>query len=142
MQRVLWLLLAVAFTLFIFANSTLPASESGRFSEAVTALLLKLGEMTSISFDADLEHHLRKLAHFLEFAIQTWILCRTFAVFNTSQRTANGYILFLALLTAVLDEYIQLFAHGRGSSVSDVLLDFSGVLCMWLAYRIWQWATR
>ncbi|MBQ7339146.1 MAG: VanZ family protein, partial [Clostridia bacterium] len=38
-----------------------------------------------------------------------------------------GALLF-SLLTAVTDEYIQSFT-GRTSSVSDVLLDFSGALC-------------
>ena len=36
--------------------------------------------------------------------------------------------LFFGLLTAVIDETIQLYVPGRSSSVKDVLLDFSGVL--------------
>jgi len=38
-----------------------------------------------------------------------------------------------------VDEYIQFFTPGRECRVTDVLLDFSGTFCMWLAYRIWQW---
>jgi len=26
--------------------------------------------------------------------------------------------------------------------VKDVLLDFSGVFCAWLEYRIWEWSAR
>ena len=35
----------------------------------------------------------------------------------------------LGLLTALTDETIQRFYAGRGSSVTDVWIDFAGVLC-------------
>ena len=46
------------------------------------------------------------------------------------------------LNTVLSQHFIQSFSPGRGSMVKDVLLDFSGVFCAWLEYRIWQWGAR
>lgn len=140
MQKVLWAILLVAFTLLIFLSSSLPMSESGRLSSLAADFLQRLLALADISVDGNLEHMLRKLTHFTAFAVQGWLLCRTFSEFRLAGRAANGYVLFLGLLTAVVDEYIQGFSAGRTSAVNDVLLDFSGTLSMWLACRIWQWS--
>ena len=95
-----------------------------------------------IHLAGDVEHHIRKMAHFCEFALLGLLLCHSFSVLGVSNRTATGYILFLALFAAVLDEYIQSFSPGRACRVKDVLLDFSGVFCAWLEYRIWEWSAR
>ena len=55
--------------------------------------------------------------------------------------SAQGFFnsLSAGLAAAVTDETIQIFSD-RGSSVADVLLDFSGVLAataaVWLIYRM------
>ena len=138
-MRYFWLLLAVVVTAVIFVNSSLPATESGRLSGVVAQLVLQLARLTDITLTGNVEHTIRKLAHFLEFACLGLLWCKTFASFHVSNRTSTGYILLLCLLTAVADEYIQLFSSGRGGRVMDVLLDFSGASCAWLWYRILQW---
>ena len=140
MQKVLWVILLAAFTMLIFLSSSLPMSESGRLSSMAAAFLGQLLDIARISVDGNLEHLIRKLAHFTAFAVQGGLLCRTFSEFRIANRSANGYVLFFGLLTAVTDEYIQSFSAGRTSAVNDVLLDFSGTLSMWLAYRMWQWS--
>ena len=140
-MKYFWLLVTVLFTLLIFYNSSMDISVSGSMSSYVTGFLLWLEQHVHLGFDAGadiLEHNVRKLAHFIEFAALCWFLCTTFTSFHVSNRTASGYILFIGLLVAVIDEYIQLSAAGRSGRVMDVLLDFSGVLCMWLAYRMCQ----
>lgn len=140
-MKYLWLLLTVLFTLLIFANSALPMSQSGQISGLAAAALEHLDWLLVYIFPAGgVEHTIRKLAHFCEFALLCWMLCKTFYAFGVGARTAGGYILWLGLMIAVADEYIQLFADGRGSRVSDILLDFSGIFCMWLAWRIWHWS--
>ncbi|MCD7960781.1 MAG: VanZ family protein [Enterococcus sp.] len=49
----------------------------------------------------NLDYNIRKLAHFLEFAILGVILCNVYAAFGVSHRTATGYILFLGLAVAI-----------------------------------------
>lgn len=138
-MRYFWLLLVVVLTVVIFVNSSLPATESGKLSGFVAQFVAQLSQLLDITLKGDVEHTIRKLAHFLEFACLGLLWCKTFASFRVSNRTSTGYILLLCLLTAVTDEYIQLFSLGREGRVMDVLLDFSGASCAWLWYRIVQW---
>lgn len=138
-MRYFWLLLVVVLTAVIFVNSSLPATESGKLSGFVAQFVAQLAQLLDITLKGDVEHTIRKLAHFLEFACLGLLWCKTFASFRVSNRTSTGYILLLCLLTAVTDEYIQLFSLGREGRVMDVLLDFSGAACAWLWYRIVQW---
>ena len=138
-MRYFWLLLVVVLTALIFVNSSLPAKESGKLSGFVAQFVAQLAQLVDITLKGDVEHTIRKLAHFLEFACLGLLWCKTFASFRVSNRTSTGYILLLCLLTAVTDEYIQLFSLGREGKVMDVLLDFSGAACAWLWYRIVQW---
>ncbi|MGM9582649.1 MAG: VanZ family protein [Phascolarctobacterium sp.] len=138
-MRYFWLLLAVVLVCLIFVNSSLPATDSGKLSGFVAQLVLQLSHLLDISLKGNVEHNIRKLAHFLEFACLGLLWCRVFASFHVSNRTSTGYILLFCLLTAVVDEYIQLFSAGRDGKVMDVLLDFSGAFCAWLWYRIVQW---
>ena len=138
-MRYFWLLLVVVLTAVIFVNSSLPATESGKLSGFVAQFVAQLSQLLDIELKGDVEHTIRKLAHFLEFACLGLLWCKNFASFRVSNRTSTGYILLLCLLTAVTDEYIQLFSLGREGKVMDVLLDFSGAACAWLWYRIVQW---
>ena len=141
-MKYFWFLLATCFVGIIFYNSLLPLRQSSQLSGWVTALTQLLAQHLNIRLTGDVEHHIRKLAHFCEFALLGFLLCHSFSALGVSNRTATGYILFLALFAAVLDEYIQSFSPGRASRVKDVLLDFSGVFCAWLEYRIWEWSAR
>ena len=114
-MKYLWVFLTACLVGIIYYNSSLPLRQSSQLSGWVTALTQLLAQHLDIRLTGDVEHHIR---------------------------TATGYILFLALFAAVLDEYIQSFSPGRGSMVKDVLLDFSGVFCAWLEYRIWEWCRR
>ena len=138
-MRYFRLLLVVVLTAVIFVNSSLPATESGKLSGFVAQFVAQLSQLLDITLKGDVEHTIRKLAHFLEFACLGLLWCKTFASFRVSNRTSTGYILLLCLLTAVTDAYIQLFSLGREGKVMDVLLDFSGAACAWLWYRIVQW---
>ena len=138
-MRYFWLLLVVVLTVVIFVNSSLPATESGKLSGFVAQFVAQLSQLLDITLKGDVEHTIRKLAHFLEFACLGLLWCKTFASCRVGNRTSTGYILLLCLLTAVTDEYIQLFSLGREGRVMDVLLDFSGAACAWLWYRIVQW---
>lgn len=140
-MKYFWLLVTVIFTLLIFYNSSMDISVSSSLSSYVAGFAVWLNQYVPLGFDGDIaltEHTVRKLAHFIEFAVLGWLMCTTCMFFHTANRTADGYILFLGLLIAVVDEYIQLSAVGRSGRVTDVLLDFSGFFCMWLAYRMWQ----
>lgn len=128
------------FTAMIFYCSSMPMTESGRLSGLAEHYVAQLLQLAGMETGGDLEHRLRKLTHFIAFAVQGLLLCKVFIVNRINNYAANGYILFLGLLTAVIDEYIQSFSAGRTSMVNDVLLDFSGLFSAWLGCRIWQWS--
>lgn len=138
-RRTVWIALnivAVFLVLcFIFGNSLLDGQESGEMSGSVLAVLYPIIEpivsaLTGAPAEEELLHMVvRKLAHFTEFAglalFATLLLLQLCGTWRTH---AMGYVLFGTLFSAVVDEFIQSFT-GRGPSVRDVLIDFSGALC-------------
>lgn len=73
-----------------------------------------------------LNKEIRKLAHAFEFLVLAVLLSNAFFVCGFKGRQAVIYILFIVLFYAVTDEYHQIYVVGRGSSVKDILIDFSG----------------
>lgn len=114
-------------TLFIWRNSLMPASESAAQSLQVLDVLDFLLEW--LGLPVSIGHWLvRKLAHMLEFALLgvLWELALV-----TKARGHKGWYSVqcacgLCLLTAMMDETIQVFVPGRGSQVTDVWIDFAG----------------
>ena len=114
----LFLLLDVLWAAFIFGRSLQPASVSGQESGTLLALVQRLlPQMT--------DHALRKLAHFTEFSVLGVLLSVTVKLFGARLPVLP---LALGLLTAVTDELLKRTAPGRSCQISDMLLDFTGVV--------------
>lgn len=125
--KICMVVLTAGYIVFILSNSLKPASVSGPDSQSIVDVIN--GFFKSINIDMDLTNHiLRKTAHFAEFFLLGVITSSTFRVFTKTPYKNIFTILFIGLATAVSDETVQLFVEGRGSQVSDILLDFSGVL--------------
>jgi len=75
-----------------------------------------------------LDHVIRKNAHAFLYMILAFLVSSIFFVFSKRGKDAIVYILFICLFYAVTDEFHQSFIPGRGSLVSDVLVDFGGAL--------------
>ncbi len=69
---------------------------------------------------------LRKYAHGLEYLVLSIILTICFKTFGKDLEKSIINILFICLLYAVSDEYHQIFIPGRNSSITDVIIDFTG----------------
>lgn len=118
---VLLILLTVG---FIWGNSMLPGEQSSEISEQVKKILMFIipekflqGEIGS--------YLVRKAAHITEFfflGLESTLLLHY--VLDASFSAP----LLLDLLIAVGDETIQYFIDGRGSSVTDVWIDFAGIV--------------
>ena len=115
---------------FIFSNSMQTASVSSDASGLVLGLLQRvLRRMGYPGLAARLtDHMVRKAAHFCEYALEGFLLQLGVRLFSRKLRFLSWPAL-LGLLTALTDETIQRFYAGRGSSVTDVWIDFAGVLC-------------
>ena len=113
----------VALTLvFIWSNSLAGSKQSNAFSGWVEHWLKPIldpqGKIPAKAFDYDV----RKAAHCIEYAILGALLVWVTA----SMKQVNVWLLlFTVLLTAVIDETIQIFT-GRTSQVQDVWIDFFG----------------
>lgn len=124
--RVLFTLALAATVYFIFANSLELARESSARSQEIMRLLNDL--LARVGLGPLSEHTVRKLAHFCEFSLLGFWFMLCLRVYTRHFVRHVSWPLFFGLLTAVIDETIQLYVPGRTSSVKDVLLDFSGVL--------------
>lgn len=129
--RLTWLLgvLLVLTLCFVWGNSLLGREESAGLSRRVYLWLRSVG----VPIRSEL--FLRKLAHFCEFGavgaeLSLLVLIRGGRGFQGVCNSA-----FAGLMTAVTDEALQLVSQ-RGSSVADVLLDFSGAVTGILALRL------
>lgn len=143
MKKVLWLLLLLLFTGFIFFNSSLPAETSYKASGLLAQWLDGFYSAVGDPMPVDrLEARLRKLAHLAEFCMLALIMVNTFISWRISNRVASGYILFLGLAAAVADEYIQLSVPGRTAQITDIVLDFCGVFIIWSCREIWLWSKK
>ena len=83
-----------------------------------------------LGFTPDLTDHIvRKTAHFSEYtAIGAMLMSCAFAFDKLKPYKYYINVMFCGLATAVCDETIQLNVEGRAGMITDVLLDFSGVI--------------
>lgn len=134
--RYLSLALFIAATVFIFTNSAQTADvssgQSRPFVMFIKGIIAKI--MGVEADDFAVTYFVRKAAHIVEFFIQSAFLA-TFFVFS-SKRFFGVYVLFSGLLTSCVDEYIQTFSDGRAGMISDVFVDFCGVIIAFLCYAI------
>ena len=127
-SNITWLftMLAIAWIVVLFVFSMQPATESGALSEGLTQKLF--GWLISLGANADtLEHIVRKLAHFGEFALSGFFT--GMALFSQFKRpTALFTAIGLEAVIAILNELSQLIPEGRACSAKDMLIDFSGAI--------------
>lgn len=75
-----------------------------------------------------LDHIVRKNAHGFMYMTLAFLVSGGLFAFNKRGKDAIIYIMFICLFYAVTDEFHQAFVPGRGSLVSDILIDFTGAL--------------
>jgi len=115
--------IAIFITCFIWGNSMLPVQESQELSMGVVYRVAGFVKSLGITLTmAELDHIIRKLAHFSEFAAQG------FFVYLGLTRTKFNWkwAVLIGLVTGMIDETIQIIVPGRGSQVADVFLDWAG----------------
>ncbi len=114
-----------AVTLFIWIQSLLPgavsAEESGFFARLLAGLL---GLETLPHW---LHALVRKAAHFTEFGV----LGALWSGYGRRRPLRATWLYGLGVAAA--DECLQFLSPGRGPAVTDVMIDYAGYLCGWLA---------
>ena len=123
-------------TAFIFSRSLKTVGESAAESDAAASFLNRLLGSLHLS-----EYAVRKMAHFAEYLILA-LPAAWGALQLLRYRLAGAVALGYALLVAVCDEFVVQMIFGRGSRVSDVLIDFGGAFCGALCVMGAMWLVR
>lgn len=126
--RIFMILITSALIAFAFVHSSMPSDVSGAESEATMEFFQSILNFFGISIELT-DHIVRKLAHFTEYTAMGIMMMNTVYSFNKEKAYIFfPHILFCGLFTSVIDETIQLNVPGRAGMITDVLLDFSGVV--------------
>ena len=111
---------------YIFHNSLQSGAESSLRSQAVMqAVNETLGK---VHLGPLSEHTIRKMAHFLEFTLEGFLLMLCLRVYTNRFVRHISWPLLGGMTTALLDETIQRFIPNRTSQVTDVWIDMAGVV--------------
>ena len=127
-RALVFAVLAAAMICIIWSFSLQTKAASSAASSGLLALLRPILDPHGRLPPETLRLWIRKTAHFVEFAALGLCLGGFSAHLGRwKQRRYTAFPLLLALLAAVSDEFLQLFS-GRGSIVTDVVLDYAGAL--------------
>ena len=124
--RVIFTIAVAGCILFIFSNSLEIGPESSARSQAVMRYMNAI--LDRIGLGPVSEHTIRKLAHFAEYCLEGLLLTLCLRVYTRRFVRHISWPLLGGLLTAVTDETIQRYVAGRSSQVTDVWIDFAGVV--------------
>lgn len=124
--RVIFTIALLASIAYIFRNSLQTGAESSLRSQAVTQAVNEV--LYRVHLDPVPEHTIRKMAHFLEFAMEGFLLMLCLRVYTARFVRHMSWPLLVGMTTALTDETIQLFIPNRSSMVTDVWIDMVGVV--------------
>lgn len=136
MIRIILIILTIGIMVFIFTMSAMDAENSSALS---TSVGYAVGEVVVEGFDElppneqaefaeSIEHPLRKLAHFTEFAALGFLLIFDVYLFLKMSGWKRFLIaLIIGLIYAASDELHQRLVSGRSGEIFDVLIDTGGV---------------
>src|SRR5690554_4312580 len=128
MKHKIFIVFGILIHILILTQSLLPASLSSDQSGVIVDILHPIVLNLGISIDVQtFSLIVRKTAHFTEFFLLGVFWYIIYAKYFKSVKLI-GVVLIHGLLTAVLDETVQLFVDGRSGEIIDVLIDFGGVL--------------
>lgn len=140
--RAILFIITAGLMAFAFIHSSMPADISAEESGSVLSFLQGICDF--LGFKPEITDHIvRKSAHFCEYAaIGAMLMSCAFSFNKLKPYKYYINVMFFGLATAVCDETIQLNVEGRAGMISDVLLDFSGVmlgsLVMLVAFLIYK----
>ncbi len=143
--RVLLLILVILTAVMIFSFSEDNGKESADLSGEITDKVLSIVDPQASSAPPEeyavrrtnLEHYIRKLAHFSEYLLLGFFWALLLGTFSGKHVLKLILTFAFPVLYAVIDEIHQYFVPGRAAAVKDVLIDSMGAFCgigvAWLA---------
>lgn len=129
MKKRIWLIGIGVITLtliYIWSNSFPSVEQSNRQSGKILRLIEIIFNTPPLD-TLENQHVIRKIAHVAEYGLLGFEMALLLLITGIMRWQNMMNIMFIGLAAATMDETIQIFAQ-RGSLVSDVVLDFGGVL--------------
>jgi VanZ family protein len=130
--------------IFFFSTKTWGGAQTQSWLDRLLTLYVPpVRELLTPSNLGELNHIIRKLAHFTEYAILTalgywgWL-----KGMGRSPHTALHITLLISILFAISDEFHQRFVPGRTSLVTDVFVDCFGATVAAFVLRQWAIGTQ
>ncbi len=134
-RKITLLLSFFAVLIFIYGNSMLIGDKSANESIHFFKYLMEW-----LSFLPFFTHNfVRKLAHFIEYALLGFHLALFPYCFLRAQKREYLLCLSIGAFVALTDEGLQALVPGRNASFIDVLLDFLGVIFGFLLVFVVFW---
>lgn len=131
-KRIFWILVYVLLTLFIFSRSLKTASVSTAESRGIVNGVEKIVKCFLNSNSHNLHENItiivRKAAHIIEFAMLSCVACKIGFVFEKKLKRFIAWVFLSGVITACVDETLQLTSDGRAGLVSDVFIDVVGTI--------------
>lgn len=133
-KRILFAVLVIVWMVTIFCFSNEKSEDSTDTSGTVIKNVLTkfnsfndLKQDEQISIIENLQHPIRKLAHFTIYAIGGVLIFNFINTYEIENRKKIMFTILVGALYAVTDEIHQLFISGRSGEIIDVMIDTSGV---------------
>ena len=128
------IVMKILFTLFLFATIGMIFYQSSRIGEVSSGLSLRVTDklnalLGNTGLGVQVSHYtVRKLAHLGEYILLGFWSMLTLRVYTGRVLAFISWPLLFGLGLAVADEFLQQFVPGRTSAVTDVAIDFAGVM--------------
>lgn len=125
--KYIFILLTICCIAFIWYHSCLDGNESSAESQGMLNIIKLI--FSSIGLPDNIsEYAVRKMAHFLEFSGLGFLLTCDIYLWLDNPIRNIPIALFIGLFVGCVDETIQIFSLGRSSKITDVWVDFSGII--------------
>ena len=132
-KKVLLFIGVILVSLQIYGASSQVATESAEVSGRITkkiveviAAVKKVDPDKAKSLYETTHYIIRKTAHFLEYALLSFLVFLFAKCYNIKTGMCIFISLGYCLLFAIFDEWHQLSVEGRSGEIRDVLIDFCG----------------
>lgn len=130
-KRIVLIVLTILWMVVIFCfsaeNADESSSTSGNTIRAVVRIFANLDEEMENQVVEQLQHMVRKMAHFSIYTIGGIILINLVRTY-TKKNKAWLYAWGIGTIYAATDELHQYFVPGRSCQITDVILDSAGVV--------------
>lgn len=122
--------------IFFMSTDSFSFSQTSKFVVPILQTVFPFLSLKTIHFIHSL---LRKLGHFTEYAVLSWLWFRTLQTGDKKWSTRSALLAFLlSSLYAATDEFHQSFVPSRGPSMIDVGIDSVGAAFSLLCLRLFK----